>query len=449
LIFILKILLGLIGLSLVIVVHEAGHFIAARLSGIKVEAFSIGWGKILYSKKWKDTEFRLSLFPLGGYCKMQGEQAMIQAWESKSKTIDSEDGDMYGALWWKRIIVSLSGPFMNLIFATLIFLFISIIGYNIYYYPSRVVLASEFTDRHDYPADISGLKTGDLVTAVNGKSIDRFDQLQEAIVLHPDTEMPLTVKRNGKSVSLTIRPELNKETGAGYLGIYPWIVPKIKSITNDSDLSGIGLTSNDIIVSINGKKVDHALQISSIIKKESVTSISVLRKDSIINLKIPGEISVTKPGLQFDYLTTRKVTGNIFISLVDSFSETFKTVQNSLKGLSLLFKGINLQSAVSGPLRITYMTGDLAFSGFNNGIAEGLLSFFRFIALINIALFIMNLLPIPVLDGGQIVLFLVEGISGKKPNPAVLYRYQMIGTIIVFALIIFATTNDILFFSRN
>jgi regulator of sigma E protease len=115
----------------------------------------------------------------------------------------------------------------------------------------------------------------------------------------------------------------------------------------------------------------------------------------------------------------------------------------------MLFKGIDLQSAVSGPLRITYMTGDLAFSGFSQGIGEGLLSFFRFIALINVALFIMNLLPIPVLDGGQILFFMIEGLTQKKPNPTVLYRYQMIGTVMVFALIIFATMNDILFFSRN
>jgi regulator of sigma E protease len=114
-----------------------------------------------------------------------------------------------------------------------------------------------------------------------------------------------------------------------------------------------------------------------------------------------------------------------------------------------LFKGINLQSAVSGPLRITYMTGDLAFSGFSASMAEGFLVFFRFIALINIALFIMNLLPIPALDGGQILLFLFEGIFRRKPNPLVLYRYQMLGTILIFGLIIFATTNDILFFSRN
>ena len=177
----IKILLGLLGLSIVVVVHEAGHFIAARLSGIKVEAFSIGWGKVLFSKKWGDTDFRISLFPLGGYCKMQGEQAMIQAWESKARTIDTDDGDMYAAPWWKRIIVSLSGPVMNLIMAAFIFFVISFAGYQVHYYPSRIVMASEYSSRSDFPADRAGLMTGDKVKAVNGSEIERFDQLQQAL----------------------------------------------------------------------------------------------------------------------------------------------------------------------------------------------------------------------------------------------------------------------------
>ncbi|MDA3956633.1 RIP metalloprotease RseP [Oceanispirochaeta sp.] len=446
---ILKILFGLFGLSIVVVVHEAGHLIAARLSGIKVEAFSIGWGKIIYTKMWKGTEFRLSLFPLGGYCKMQGEQAMIQAWESKSKTIESAHGDMYGASWWKRIIVSISGPVMNLIFAAVIFFSVSLIGYNIYFYPSQIVLASEYTDRTDYPADSAGLQSGDYVIAVNHKDIERFDQLQEAIILHPDEDITLTILRNGLEKTISVRPELNKDSGAGTLGIYPWIDPVVRSLSEDSEFHSFGLLGGDRITSVNGVEVHHALEISSLLGNEGIKSISVIRNGFEKNLLLDQSKVIENAGIQFDYLTMRTESGQIMKSFSESSSETYSTVKNSLKGLTLLFKGINLQSAVSGPLRITYMTGDLAFSGFSHGISEGFLSFFRFLALINIALFIMNLLPIPVLDGGQILLFLIEGLTRRKPNPAVLYRYQMIGTVLVFALILFATMNDILFFSRK
>jgi regulator of sigma E protease len=447
---IMKILFGIFGLSIVVIVHEAGHFIAARLSGIKVEAFSIGWGKVLYSRMWKETEFRISLFPLGGYCKMQGEQAMIQAWETKAKTIDTDEGDMYAASWWKRIIVSLSGPFMNLIFAAIIFFVISFAGYNIHYYPSRIVLASDYTERSDYPADKAELQSGDLITAVNGKEIERFDQLQEMIVIHPDEVITLTVKRDSKLINMDITPELNKENGAGYMGIYPWIDPVIREFSEESLLRDSGALAGDRILAINSIPIINALDVSSSLKEgELVQTMSLMRNNKKILIEIPGGMEISRSGINFDYLTYRTPSFKLFSSFKNGAIEAWETSRNSVKGLSLLFKGINLQSAVSGPLRITYMTGDLAFSGFKSGIGEGLLIFFRFIALINIALFVMNLLPIPVLDGGQILLFLAEGLFRKKPNPAVLYRYQMLGTMIVFALIIFATMNDILFFSRN
>ncbi len=444
-----KILFGLIGLSLVVIIHEAGHFIAARLSGITVEAFSIGWGKVLFAKKWRGTEYRLSLFPLGGYCKMQGEQALIQAWENHAREVECQEGDMYAASFWKRIIVSLSGPFLNLLFAGLIFFTIAFIGYKVYYYPSRIVLASEYTARADYPADTSGLQTGDIITKINGASISRFDQLQERIALNALTEMTLTVDRQGKEININIIPELNKQSGAGFIGIYPWIDPRIRSLSEDSVFAGKGLIKGDTILTINGRSVTHAVEISSFIEKTPLTSMTIMREGSTRTVRFDEPVQIENPGIQFDFYETRTKSFHPFHSLNEAWQETARTLISSLKGLALLFKGVNLQSAVSGPLRITYLTGDLAFSGFQNGAAEGFLTFFRFIALINIALFVMNLLPIPVLDGGQILLFLLEGILGRRPNPQLIYRYQLLGTVIVFGLILFATMNDILFFSRN
>ena len=445
----IKIFFGLIGLSLVVVVHEAGHFIAARLSGIKVEAFSIGWGKILFSRKWKGTEYRISLFPLGGYCKMQGEQALIQAWETHSRDVKYDKGDMYAASFWKRILVSLSGPVLNLLFATLIFFIISFAGYKIYYYPARVVLASEYTGKTDYPANISGLQSGDVVLKIGDSQITRFDQLQEIFTLNPDKELPIQINRDGKIYSLTITPELNLESGAGVVGIYPWIDPIVREVEKDSFFQKLGILPGDRITSLNGQNINHAVELSLLLDTKPVENLTLIRNGSAIEIPMEQPETVATPGLLFKFYEMRTESLNPLFSLKESWKETGKTLQTSLKGFLLLFKGINLQSAVSGPLRITYITGDLAFSGFQNGAAEGFLTFFRFIALINIALFVMNLLPIPVLDGGQILLFLIEGIFRKKPNPQIIYRYQLLGTLIVFGLILFATMNDILFFSRN
>jgi len=446
---IIKILLGLLGLSLVVIVHEAGHFIAARLSGIHVEAFSIGWGKVLFARKWKGTEYRLSLFPLGGYCKMQGEQAMIQAWETHAREIESQEGDLFAAPFWKRIIVSLSGPVLNLVFAALIFFTIGFIGYRIYYYPSQIVLASEYTERSDYPADRAGLQSGDRILSVNGKDVRRFDQLQEAIALNPEEDLTMDIDRGGRNLRLSVTPEMNRESGAGYLGIYPWIEPVIRQISDDSPFLLFGAEPGDRIVEVNGRPVSHAVELSLIMEKEPVSTLTVERSGSSVKLAPGIEELTSLEGVQFVYLETRSPRWSLKTAFTEGYGETTKTLFSSVKGLALLFRGIDLQSAVSGPLRITYMTGDLAFSGFSDGIGEGFLTFFRFIALINIALFIMNLLPIPVLDGGQILLFLTEGILRRKLSPQTIYRYQLIGTIMVFALILFATMNDILFFTRN
>ena len=444
-----KILFGLIGLSLVVVIHEAGHFIAARLSGINVEAFSIGWGKVLFARRWKGTEYRISLFPLGGYCKMQGEQALVQAWENHAREVECDKGDMYAASFWKRIIVSLSGPFMNLVFACLIFFAIAFIGYRIYYYPSRIVSASEYTGRTDYPADKSGLVTGDIVLKIDGESISRFDELQEKIALNAQNTVELTVKREGKQMIIPITPELNRQTGAGFIGIYPWIDPVIRSVHEDSLLAPLGLRRGDRITNINKIPIHHAVEFSSIIENQKVESLTIIRDGSSKTLDMTQAAKIEQTKIQFDFREDRTPAFRPLFSMAEAWRETVRTLVTSVKGLALLFKGIDLQSAVSGPLRITYITGDLAFSGFQNSAAEGFLTFFRFIALINIALFVMNLLPIPVLDGGQILLFLVEGIFRKRPNPQIIYRYQLLGTIIVFGLILFATMNDILFFSRN
>ncbi len=446
-----KILIGLAGLSLVVVIHEAGHFIAARLCKIKVEAFSIGWGKILWTKGWKGTEFRISLFPLGGYCKMQGEQALIQAWESKARRIETKAGDMYGAAWWQRVIVSSSGPLMNLFFAFLIFFFIALIGYNMDYYPSRIVLASRYTERQNYPANQAGLKSGDRILSINGRDIERFDQIQQIVSSHPEETLQLKFARAGKILETAITPELLTDSARGSVGIYPWIEPRIQSLEENPLLQKQGLKPGDRITAINGRPVTQMMDLYPVLNdKAPVESLTLedpkghIRK--LASLNIPP--SALK-GLEFAYRTRRRPGASIPEAFAEGFRETGQTILSSLKGLGMLFKGVDLQSAVSGPLRITYMTGELAFSGFQKGAGKGLLHFFRFLALINIALFIMNLLPIPVLDGGQILLFLIEGLLKAKPNPAVIYRYQITGTIIVLGLILFATTNDILFFTRR
>jgi regulator of sigma E protease len=148
-------------------------------------------------------------------------------------------------------------------------------------------------------------------------------------------------------------------------------------------------------------------------------------------------------------LTHRTPSYGLFGGLAEGMRQAFETLQLTLRGIGLLFRGVDLNQALMGPVRITYMVGEVATLGFEGGIGRAFLSFFNFLSLISITLFFMNLLPIPVLDGGQILLSAIELMTRKPLHPQFVYHYQMVGNVIILALMFFALFNDILFFARG
>jgi len=189
---VLKIALGLIGLGIVVFVHELGHFLAARLVGIDAEAFSIGWGNPILKKKVGAVEYRLGMFPIGGYCKMRGDSDYREAWENMRKGISPEAGSFLGSSPAGRILVSFGGPFFNLVFAVLLLSVIWGFGFEVNTLESRIVLASEITPGERYPADGAGLKTGDRIIEINGKKTSYYHEVQENIALNPEKQLPIT-----------------------------------------------------------------------------------------------------------------------------------------------------------------------------------------------------------------------------------------------------------------
>ena len=182
----LEIILGIIGLSIVVLVHEGGHLLAALMLGIEVETFSIGFGRRLFGFRRGNTDYRISLIPLGGYCRFTGEESFRTALEQKLDHIPGKSGEYYAAPPWKRIIVAISGPLANLIFAVFVFFMISWIGYEEYYTEPRIILASDYSDeRENWPADKAGMQSGDLILAVDGDEVDRFQELRRKLVFHP------------------------------------------------------------------------------------------------------------------------------------------------------------------------------------------------------------------------------------------------------------------------
>lgn len=364
----MKWLYGLLCLFFLIVFHEFGHFLAAKLFGVKVESFSVGFGPILIHKKIHGTDYRLSLFPLGGYCGMKGEKDFQNAIEAKLPQIEAEKDSLYGIHPLKRALIGFAGPFFNFFFAFIAYSLISGIGYKYYTYSNSILINENITSS---VAKDAGLESGDIITSINGKVTNDFSDLIQEISVRPDEDLILTVDRNGQNLSFTLHSEMDKATGSGKIGI--------------------------------------AADTSKILEKES-------KKYSF------------------------------FPALGHGFLESCNSVILTIKSIGLLFKGVDLDNAVSGPARVTEMLGTTVKEGFSAGFKQGLIALLSLMAIISISLFIMNLLPIPILDGGLILIAIIEFVFHKKINPKIQYYIQFIGLAFIALLFIIGLQGDIKYF---
>lgn len=448
----MKVLLGLIGLGIVVFIHELGHFIAAKLSGIGVTVFSLGWGKRLFSVTYKGTEYRLSLLPIGGYCKLQGEDAL----KHTTETYKPEPGSFYGASPLKRIFVALTGPLSNILFAFLAFTLVWSIGFTYPTFSNRIILESDFPSGTSgrFPATEGGLKTGDEILAIDEVPIRTYRDIQEIVSRNPQKPLTFTYRRNGVIGKTVVTPELNKNTGAGRIGIYAWIDPIIEEVRKDSAGYLAWIKKGDTILKVDEEEVPHTLfLLHKLTQARSKPIHLVLQRDGkmIETDLIPHftDTGMLDTGLTFKPILHTARSETLPNAFQRGIEETFTTLFDTVRGFALLFKGINLSQAVSGPIRITYYVGEIASQGFSKSISTGITSSLSFLALLSVTLFFMNLLPIPVLDGGLILMFFIEMILQRRLSPKFVYRYQYIGFLIIFSLILLSTMSDVFFLFRR
>jgi regulator of sigma E protease len=452
---VVNILIGLVGLGFVVFIHELGHLVAAKLVGIDVEAFSLGWGKKLAGFTWRGTEYRISVFPVGGFCKMKGERSYAQALDENRSEIPHEPGSFFGAAPWRRIVALLAGPLANITFAVLILGAVWMVGFSTETYQNRIILASEYqsdASAEPSPADTAGLRTGDIILSLGNQEVRSYSDIQQIIAQNALTEMTAVVSRDNVNYQLSVNPALDTESGAGYLGVYPWVDPVVARVEEGSPAQLGGMLPGDRITAVSGITVDHTLDIGILLSTASFpVDVELIRDGQTLSLAIsgPGETQSADEGIvlgvAFQTLEIASPDLNVFQALGKGAVESMRILVVSVRGLRLLFKGVEITSAVAGPVRISYYIGDIATSGFAIGFGAGVRALSNFLALLSVVLFFMNLLPIPVLDGGQIVLAGIEWIRGKSPHPRSVYRYQLFGGVMIFAILIVALFGDILF----
>ncbi len=418
-------------LGILVFIHEFGHFVVAKLSGIKVEKFSLGFGPKLIGVKKGETEYMLSILPLGGYVKMVGE--------SPGEEISDEDRkrSFTGKPPLVRAAIVTAGPVMNLVLAFVLLPLIYIIGIEVPAYLEKPAeVGYVFADS---PAQKAGIEKGDTILAVDGEKIATWEDFIAKTAMNPSSTLRLSIRRQGKTITATLNPGTSKTTGAGTVGVMPPMPPVISMVNKDYPAYKAGLRAGDKILAVNGVKITHWLELESLVSKDAEPKVFTIGRG-----KSTFEVTITpKPsesGGRFLIGVSREETRalrkygigeSIHKGLAASVEMTAKLFA-VIKGLIV---GQYSLKTLGGPIMIAQVAGRAAH--------EGLSDILSLVAFLSLQLGIINLFPIPVLDGGHIMFIAVEAVKGKPLSERFMGIAQQIGIALIISLMVLVTYNDI------
>ncbi len=410
--------------------HELGHFLIAKLFRVRVEVFSIGFGPTILAKRFGETLYQIAIIPLGGYVKLYGEeQSSNEPYAFSSKPP------------WQRILIALGGPLFNIILTVLLFTLVLLIGVEVPKYERSQVVVG-YVEEKSWAQEV-GLKPGDKIIAVDGKEIKEWNDLRKLFLkekIEKKETALLRLEREGKTLELKVKiPDLT--TGKTDLGIYPDIKPIIGGVLKDSPASQVGLKEGDIIVAVNNTPVSSWYQMVEIIRSsgDGAIKLTIRRGKEILHKEvIPAKNP--KTGKPFLGISPKIETVKEAYPLPQAFEKAVERTKEltllTFKVLEGLFTGGVSLNTLGGPIAIAQFAGQAAQSG--------IVPYLSSMAFISLQLGIFNLLPLPVLDGGLILLFLMEMVR-RKPLPEKFKEYwQKVGFALILALMAFVIINDVL-----
>lgn len=440
----LMIFLGLLSLSFLVFIHELGHFLVAKWNKVKVNTFSIGFGKKLLKFKKGDTEYCISLIPFGGYVSMEGENPE----DSDSKDPGSFVGKSVGV----RAAIAFAGPFVNIAFA-----FLLLVG--LYMKGVEEPVSSELIVGLVLPgsaAEKSGILPGDTIFEIDGKPTSGWDDFREQIGVSLGAKVPVRLLRGQDTLLRTLIPEemvvpaqdsskKDVSMGVGESGIFP----RHRVVVSGNPLSGsaaekAGLLPGDTIVEINQQRVFRYQDVVSLVNgsEGKPLDITIHRSDDTLHKKLSAVFSEEHGrymiGIQMTYVMfneTHVVSRNFPESVLKACQTSWKMAVSVPRYFKRMFQGQVKVDAMSGPVTIVAVMGNVWLSGFQN--------FLMILALISINLGIMNLLPLAITDGGILLFLLIEAIRGKAISQEKQAFIQKIALACFLALFVFITYLDI------
>ncbi len=417
-------------LGVLVFVHELGHFLAAKRIGIKVLKFQLGFNPTVLSIRRGDTEYSIGALPLGGYVKMAGENP------DEPSTGGPEE--FMSRTKWERFQVLIMGPVMNLGLAVILTAVVLYQGAERLAYETRpVVLGAVMSDSI---AAGAGLKPGDRITEVAGKAVATWEDFYIAVGTKPDREVPLTYVRDGNQGSVNVTPKTpaGSRFEIGDIGVLPDVHPHIRAVSAGEPAEKAGLKPNDVVVSVNGETITFSSHLKDAISKRPEEQIT---------------IAILRDGQPLTITATPKRTGSTGLLGVAIADET-TSIKPGLVGASTLAVEKNLQYSglifqtvwglitretspkqLMGPVAIAQLSGESAQLGW--------IALFSLMAQISLNLGILNLLPIPVLDGGHIFIMAVEGVARRDFSVRIKEKMLLAGFVVLMTLMATVIYNDL------
>jgi regulator of sigma E protease len=431
--FFINVVVVIIVLGAMIFIHELGHFLVAKAFGVRVLIFSLGFGKRLLGFKRGDTDYRLSILPFGGYVKMAGDDP--------SEVREQDPGDFLGKPRWQRFLVVIAGPAMNLSMAVVLLAGLYRFHYQRQAYheqPARIGYVEAGS-----PADERGLHPGDLILRAGNIVRPKWEDVDLLVLTTVDEPIPIEVERNGETLSLSITPRASGPNRIGDAGWYPYVPGVVEQVEPGLPAAAAGVQPGDEIIGLDGERIYFWLYIARALQESGGKPVDVLvrRGDKEMTFPMTPVLSevrgekIWRIGVAFQSpIVVRQLPwGEAWSAAVrDNIRNTLATFDV----LGKILTGRMSTRSLAGPIGIAQISGQ----AYRAGIPELLM----IVAFISLQLGIFNLLPIPVLDGGVILLLLVESVLRRDLSLQVKERFAQLGIVFLLLLAVFVVYNDLM-----
>ncbi len=423
----------LVMIGVMILIHELGHFWAARYFDVKVDAFSFGFGPRLFGWKSGDTDFRVSAIPFGGYVKMSGDQPGDEA--------STEPLAFLAKPRWQRLIIAFAGPFMNIILAVGVLTGLYMVKFP--KPPDRSISGVVGLVQPNSAASKAGILEGDRVVALAGQENPTWQDIMVKIAGHPNQPLALALVRDGKRVDLTLTPSLEPEHGFGIAGMFEHAEIQVSEVEPSMDAARKGLRAGDLILSVEGQLIRSGDRLVELIRGSQGKPVLVTYSRAGT---APQTLSIVPewrdadgtPNWRIGVKLQRRVTYvklGLQEALVESVRENMNYASLIYNFLAGIFERRMSAKSLEGPIGIARASAEAA----RNGLPD----YLQLMSAISLNLAIFNLLPIPILDGGVILLLLMEMFIRKDLSLQLKETVMKFGFVFLMAVVAFVLYNDI------